>query len=101
MLARRGYSVKVFDRLSQPESPNSPEWSKSLGEKNYNIGINGRGQKTLKHLGVMDRVDLYATDVVGRMDWAPDTPLDNPEISLKKRCVDIHIQIWTFIYILI
>jgi 2-polyprenyl-6-methoxyphenol hydroxylase-like FAD-dependent oxidoreductase len=85
MLARRGYSVKVFDRLSQPPSPDSIEWSRSLGERNYNIGLNGRGQQALRHLGVMDRVGAYAADVVGRMDWAPDTPIDTPEIIFKDR----------------
>lgn len=54
MLARRGYQVRLYDRLSEPVSPDSSEWTKSLGERNYNIGLNGRGQKALRQLGRID-----------------------------------------------
>jgi len=49
MLARRGYNVNIYDRLEEPTPPDSMEWGKSLGERNYNIGLNGRGQKVLRH----------------------------------------------------
>lgn len=78
MLARKGFKVKVYDRLPEPVDPNSPEWGRSLGERNYNIGLNGRGQKVLKHLGIMSTIEQYSANVYGRMDWSPQTTADNP-----------------------
>jgi kynurenine 3-monooxygenase len=77
MLARRGYrNIEVLERLSEPPNPKAAVWNS--GERSYNIGISGRGQKTLKALDLMDRVELYSSDVVGRKDWSPEAPIDKP-----------------------
>ena len=76
-LARRGYTdIKVFDRLEEPPAPESDIWAS--GDRSYNIGISGRGQKFLKHIEVMDRLNKYSCDVVGRLDWNPGTAVDDP-----------------------
>ena len=76
MLAKRGYSnIQVFDKLSQPPSPDDISvWCSSEGERNYNIGLSGRGQKAMQALGVLDKVRLYAAEVVGRKEWTPRSP---------------------------
>ena len=77
MLARRGYrNIEVLERLSEPPNPKAAVWDS--GERSYNIGISGRGQKTLKALDLMDRIELYSSDVVGRKDWSPEAPIDKP-----------------------
>lgn len=76
MLARRGYFVQVYERLSEPPSPDNEVWG--TGERSYNIGISGRGQNTLNFLDVMTRIEKYSSDVVGRKDWAPGTPTNAP-----------------------
>lgn len=74
MLAQRGYQVKVFDKAKQPLPADSPEWSNFVNERNYNIGLSGRGQKALKVLNVMDRIEKYTSSVNGRIDWTPERP---------------------------
>lgn len=83
MLARRGYrNIKVFDRLPPPPSPNdSEQWSGFLADRSYNIGLNGRGQRTLRALGVMDKIDDSSAIVNGRKDWTPEAPLDSPSVT--------------------
>lgn len=77
MLARRGYKdIRVLERLSEPPAPTSKIWT--TGERSYNIGISGRGQMTLNSLEVMERVEKYSSEVVGRKDWAPGQPVDEP-----------------------
>lgn len=92
MLARRGYTdVRVLERLSEPPAPSSAIWT--TGERSYNIGISGRGQRTLNALNVMERVERYASDVVGRKDWAPGQEVDKPrtmvytEKSYVTKCI--------------
>jgi kynurenine 3-monooxygenase len=86
MLARRGYKVKVYDKLKEPVSPDSFEWSDKLGERNYNIGLNGRGQKALTKLEMMKTIEKYTIDVVGRLDWSPSNKVDEPtEIIFRDR----------------
>eukprot|EP01041_Mallomonas_annulata_P003810 gene3810-7580_t len=79
MLAKRGYSnIKLYDKLSEPPSPNSTVWEDLNADRAYNIGINGRGQNALRYFGVMPRIEKFATTVVGRMDWTPESPVDEP-----------------------
>ena len=79
MLARRGYSdIKVFERLPEPLGPDSPLWVDFTQERSYNIGISGRGQRALRALDLMPAIEKRSADVVGRMDWAPETPLATP-----------------------
>ena len=75
MLARRGHSVEVYERLKRPPEPCSQEWES--GERSYNIGISGRGQNVLGKLGVMDLLDQYSSDVRGRKDWAPGAGVED------------------------
>lgn len=79
MLVQRGFSsIKVFDRLPEPPLPNSTLWEDLNSDRAYNIGINGRGQAALRRFGVMSKIDSYATTVVGRRDWTPESPVDEP-----------------------
>ena len=83
MLARRGYSnIKVLDRLAEPAHPDDTSiWGNFDRERSYNIGISGRGQNTLRQFGLMDIVDKYSSDVMGRKDWPPGTaPEDAKEV---------------------
>jgi kynurenine 3-monooxygenase len=75
MLARKGHSVQVFERLDRPLEPSSKEWES--GDRSYNIGISGRGQNVLSSLGVMDLLDQYSSDVLGRKDWAPGAGVED------------------------
>jgi 2-polyprenyl-6-methoxyphenol hydroxylase-like FAD-dependent oxidoreductase len=81
-LARLGYkNVKVFDKLDEPLAPDSPDWVDLVSPtflRSYNIGISGRGQKVLRALGVMDKIENFAADVTGRKDWSPESPIDSP-----------------------
>ncbi|KAG1664707.1 hypothetical protein FOA52_006682 [Chlamydomonas sp. UWO 241] len=82
MLARRGYTdVQVYERLAEPPAPGDLSvWAnfEDASDRLYMIGLNGRGQRALKELGVMDRIDRYSSTVKGRKDWAPGTPIDAP-----------------------
>ena len=54
MLARRGWRVDVFDELPAPPAPSDPCWG--VGERSYQLGLNGRGQKALRSFGCMEKV---------------------------------------------
>ena len=87
MLAKRGYSnISVFERLPVPAHCNNiTHWNnyrEGEGDRFYNIGINGRGQRTLKELGVMEIVESCASEVNGRIDWNPETPVDSPRVTI-------------------
>ena len=87
MLARRGWSnIHIYDRLSPPPDPNDESlWSDTA--RFYLIGLGGRGQKSLKELGVWDEVKSYCTTVVGRKDWPPDAgPEGGVERIFVSRC---------------
>ena len=73
MLAQRGFSpIHVYDRLVEPSCPATPVALSDLhSARSYNIGINGRGQSSLRNIGVMNRVEQFATAVIGRKDWNP------------------------------
>ena len=84
MLARRGHSVEVYERLSRPPEPLSDEWGR--GDRSYNIGISGRGQNVLASLGVMALLNQYSSDVRGRRDWVPSAGVeDYKEIVYTKK----------------
>lgn len=79
MLAQRGYSnIRVFDRLGKPASADDTEYWGNISDRFYNIGLNGRGQRLLRSLNMMNTIDRFATLVVGRLDWTPQTPVNNP-----------------------
>ena len=84
MLAKKGFSkIKVFDRLSEPPMPDDEKaWADMNAERSYNIGINGRGQRTLSALGVMSTIGLYSKSVIGRKDWAPESDINTPRETI-------------------
>ena len=88
MLARRGFeNIKLYDRLSEPPPPHDLEvWGDLNADRSYNIGINGRGQKTLRNIGALSKIENFATTVIGRRDWTPESPLNEPrEIIFTNR----------------
>ena len=76
MLARRGYTkVRVYDRLLEPPAPDDASvWNDFENERNYNIGVSGRGQKALEQLEVLSKIDFYSAKCIGRMEWSPENP---------------------------
>lgn len=74
MLARRGYTnIKVFDRLAEPSAPDdSSVWNDFETGRNYNIGVNGRGQRALAELDVLTKVDSFSAKCIGRLEWSPE-----------------------------
>jgi 2-polyprenyl-6-methoxyphenol hydroxylase-like FAD-dependent oxidoreductase len=84
MLAKRGWKqITVVERLSSPSRSDDFEvWQDP--ERSYNIGLNGKGQAALRAIGCWDRIDACCADVVGRMDWTPES--DEPkEILLAEK----------------
>ena len=79
MLARRGWNVEVIDQLSAPLPPADPSWG--VGERSYQLGLNGRGQRALAEYGCMERVDRYAASVRGRLNFAEN---GKPSFTLFK-----------------
>lgn len=69
MLARRGWMVELFDSLPAPPAPSDPAWG--AGERSYQLGLNGRGQKALREFDCMQRVDRFAASINGRLSFAP------------------------------
>ena len=81
MLARRGYEVKVYDRLPRPPSPSDEGyWSNFEEDRSYNLGLSSRGQLVLMDLEVMERVKSYSVDCVGSRGWSPQTEGDPPVV---------------------
>eukprot|EP01036_Dinobryon_divergens_P034822 gene34822-45048_t len=79
MLAKRGYrNIMLYDKLSEPPSPNAPIWEDLNAERSYNIGINARGKISLQRFDLMSRIEKFAAPVVGRKGWNPNTPIDDP-----------------------
>jgi len=72
MLAQRGWRVDLFESLPAPPAAGDPVWG--VGERSYQIGLNGRGQKALRDFGCMDRVDKFAASVNGRLSFADGEP---------------------------
>ena len=73
MLAQRGWQrVDVFDALPPPPAAADPSWG--VGERSYQLGLNGRGQYALRQFGCMERVDRFAASVRGRLALSPDAP---------------------------
>lgn len=64
MLARRGWGVDVWERLSECPTPEAAEWGNP--ERSYNLGVNGRGQEVLKSLGALERVVEWSSPIHGR-----------------------------------
>jgi 2-polyprenyl-6-methoxyphenol hydroxylase-like FAD-dependent oxidoreductase len=84
MLAKRGNSVQVFDKLPRPPAPDDLSiWTDLEVERSYNIGLSSRGQVALSALGVLDRIKKYTADSIGRKDWSPKNP-DEPNVELYK-----------------
>ena len=78
MLSQRGWGVKVYDALPPPPSAeDNALWSS--GERSYQLGLNGRGQRSLREFGVMERVSHYAASVNGRLSF--DTKTGAPSES--------------------
>ena len=71
MLAQRGWRVNLYDALPAPPAASDAAWG--AGERSYQLGLNGRGQKALREFGCMERVDKYAASVNGRLSFAADT----------------------------
>mgnify|MGYP002630266022 CR=1 FL=1 len=78
MLARRGWSVEIFDALPAPPAATDPSWG--IGERSYQIGLNGRGQASLREFGAMARVEKFSAGVNGRLSF---TKVDDPPASGK------------------
>ncbi|KAH8075607.1 FAD binding protein [Aureococcus anophagefferens] len=77
-LARRGWAVDVFERGAAPPA-SSACWG--AGERSYQLGLNGRGQKALRRFGVMDRVDARAASVRGRLSIGADGNLTETRLT--------------------
>eukprot|EP00798_Chlamydomonas_sp_ICE-L_P011766 gene11766-8955_t len=94
MLARRGYTnIKVYERMSKPPASTDMTVYGDFEQTNnrlYMIGLNGRGQKVLRSLGVMDRIREASSLVGGRMDWKPETPPDQGMEILYNRTYTTH-----------
>ena len=72
MLAQRGMNVKVIERLPPPPAPDDMSvWGdfEITSDRLYLIGLNGRGQKVLRELGVWVDVEKFCSSVTGRMDF--------------------------------
>jgi kynurenine 3-monooxygenase len=69
MLAQRGWQCHIFDARQAPPAPSDPLWG--AGERSYQLGLNGRGQRSLRQFGAMRRVSAYAASVNGRLSFDP------------------------------
>ena len=68
MLARRGWEqIEVLDVLAPPPKPDDPTWA--VGERSYQLGLNGRGQNSLAFFDCLDAVDPYAAFARGRLSF--------------------------------
>jgi kynurenine 3-monooxygenase len=68
MLARRGWqTVDVYDALAAPPKPDDPTWA--VGERSYQLGLNGRGQNSLAKFDCLAAVDPYAAYARGRLSF--------------------------------
>jgi len=66
MLARRGWAtVHLYDSRPPPPAASDPSWA--VGERSYQLGLNGRGQRALRQFECMGRIDPYAARVNGRL----------------------------------
>ncbi len=71
MLAQRGWErIDVYDGLRPPPAADDPLWG--AGERSYQLGLNGRGQRSLREFGAMERVDRFAASVNGRLSFGAD-----------------------------
>lgn len=84
MLAQRGMKgIQVLERLPPPPAPDDLSvWGdfETTSDRLYLIGLNGRGQKTLKALGVWEFIEPFCSSVTGRMDF---NSKKNPLIGRK------------------
>ena len=69
MLAQRNIyeTINVYDARPPPLSPSDPSWG--AGERSYQLGLNGRGQKSLREFDAMERVSAHAAYVQGRLSF--------------------------------
>jgi len=75
MLAQLGWTnVTVVDEREAPPRPDDPLWC--AGERSYQIGLNGRGQKSLRDFRVMGAIDDFAARVNGRLAFKDGEPLE-------------------------
>eukprot|EP00316_Scyphosphaera_apsteinii_P011637 CAMPEP_0119302456 /NCGR_PEP_ID=MMETSP1333-20130426/4042_1 /TAXON_ID=418940 /ORGANISM="Scyphosphaera apsteinii, Strain RCC1455" /LENGTH=428 /DNA_ID=CAMNT_0007304807 /DNA_START=99 /DNA_END=1382 /DNA_ORIENTATION=+ len=66
LLAQRGWqAVQVYDKEPAPSIV-------SARKRSYQLGLNGRGQKTLTEFGVMERINRYAIPINGRLSFSAD-----------------------------
>ena len=91
MLARSGFSsIRVLDKLSPPPTPDS-SFYKDTPERNYNLGLSGRGQPLLEKIDVLDVVKLYGKTVIGRVTWDKEGH-ENINLTSLRKCKTICIQ---------
>ena len=64
--------VDVFDSLAAPPAASDAAWG--AGERSYQLGLNGRGQKALRAFDCMERVDKWSARVNGRLSFATPPP---------------------------
>eukprot|EP00427_Karlodinium_veneficum_P068190 CAMPEP_0169310822 /NCGR_PEP_ID=MMETSP1017-20121227/3175_1 /TAXON_ID=342587 /ORGANISM="Karlodinium micrum, Strain CCMP2283" /LENGTH=467 /DNA_ID=CAMNT_0009404491 /DNA_START=110 /DNA_END=1513 /DNA_ORIENTATION=+ len=67
MLARRGWSVSVYDSRQPPPPPDDPQWGS--GERSYQLGLNGRGQKSLREFEAFECVSKHSAEAHGRLGY--------------------------------
>ncbi|KAJ1444447.1 hypothetical protein M885DRAFT_552926 [Pelagophyceae sp. CCMP2097] len=82
-LRRRGFAnVEVLDRLPPPpQLDDEAAWDDTA--RFYLIGLNGRGERALKRLGVWAAVVPLMAPVRGRQDWAPGAGADGGILTLR------------------
>ena len=82
MLARNGFkSIKLFDKLAEPATPDDPSiWGKFDATRTYNIGVSGRGRRTLADLGALKVVKENSAVLTTAISWFRKTPLNIPLI---------------------
>lgn len=69
-LARRGWRVVVYEKGGPPPPADDACWG--AGERSYQLGINGRGQRALRRFECFDRVAANAAVVRGRLSIGGD-----------------------------
>jgi len=68
MLSQRGWrNIGIFDARAAPPTPNDASWG--VGDRSYQLGLNGRGQQALREFGAFDRVSAYSASVNGRLSF--------------------------------
>lgn len=83
MLAQQGVpSIKVFDQLNEPPKyDDSTFWGTFKSDRNYNLGLGGRGQTSLKKLGLFETVQSATARLHAAVLWDPKTPPEKPKVT--------------------